>query len=88
MAKRIALIVLLAVFIFSGLSMAAFAADEVEWVEKQNDATLSWGTTITVDGYEIKAEDFNEDKMVFVSISKDGEKLKTAPLTAGNGIRI
>ena len=83
MAKRIALIVLLAVFIFSGLSMAAFAAEEVEWVEKQNDATLSWGKTITVEGYEIKAEDFNEDKMVFVSISKDGEKLKTAPLTAG-----
>ncbi|KKG10188.1 BatD family protein [Methanosarcina sp. 2.H.A.1B.4] len=83
MAKRIALIVLLAVFIFSGLSMAAFAADEVEWVEKQNNAKLSWGSTITVDGYEIKAEDFNEDKMVFVSISKDGEKLKTSPLTAG-----
>ena len=36
MAKRIALIVLLAVFIFSGLSMVAFAADEVEWVEKQS----------------------------------------------------
>ncbi|AKB74187.1 hypothetical protein MSLAZ_0926 [Methanosarcina lacustris Z-7289] len=83
MAKRIAMIVVLAVLIFSGLSMAAFAADEVEWVEKQNDATLSWGQTITVDGYDIKAEDFNEDKMVFVSISKDGEKLKTAPLTAG-----
>ena len=83
MAKRIALIVLLAVFIFSGLSMVAFAADEVEWVEKLNDATFSWGQTITVDGYDIKAEDFNEDKMVFVSISKDGEKLKTAPLTAG-----
>lgn len=83
MAKRIALIVLLAVFVFSGLSMAALAADEVEWVEKQNNAKLSWGSTITVDGYEIKAEDFNEDKMVFVSISKDGEKLKTSPLTAG-----
>lgn len=83
MAKRIALIVLLAVFIFSGLSMVAFAANEVEWVEKLNDATLSWGTTKTVEGYDIKAEDFNEDEMVFVSISKDGELLKTAPLTAG-----
>jgi len=83
MAKRIALIVLLAVFVFSTLSMVALAADEVEWVEKKNDAKLYWGDTITVDGYEIKAEDFNEDKMVFVSISKDGEKLKTSPLTAG-----
>ncbi|WP_440945009.1 BatD family protein [Methanosarcina sp. T3] len=83
MAKRIALIVLLAVFVLSTFSMVALAADEVEWVEKKNDAKLYWGDTITVDGYEIKAEDFNEDKMVFVSISKDGEKLKTAPLTAG-----
>ncbi|AKB18202.1 MULTISPECIES: BatD family protein [unclassified Methanosarcina] len=83
MAKRIALIVLLAVFIFSGFSMVAFAADEVEWVEKLNDATLNWGTTKTVEGYDIKAEDFNKDQMVFVSISRDGELLKTAPLTAG-----
>jgi len=83
MAKRIALIVLLAVFVFSTFSMVALAADEVEWVEKKNDAKFYWGDTITVDGYEIKAEDFNEDKMVFVSISKDGEKLKTSPLTAG-----
>ena len=50
---------------------------------RKNAAKLYWGGSITVDGYEIKAEDFNEDKMVFVSISKDGEKLKTAPLTAG-----
>ncbi|MHC1754877.1 MAG: BatD family protein [Methanosarcina sp.] len=83
MAKRIALIALLAVCIFSVLSMTAFAADEVEWVEKQDGAKLNWGSTITVEGYEIKAEDFNEDQMVFVSISKDGEKLKTSPLTAG-----
>lgn len=83
MAKRIALIALLAVFIFSVLSITAFAADEVEWVEKKDAAKLYWGNTIVVEGYEIKAEDFNENKMVFVSISKDGEKLKTSPLTAG-----
>lgn len=82
MAKRIALTGLLAVCIFSVLSMTA-TAEEVEWVEKQDGAKLYWGDTITVEGYEIKAEDFNEDKMVFVSISKDGEKLKTSPLTAG-----
>lgn len=83
MSKRIALIGLLAVFIFSILSMTAFAADEVEWVEKKGAAKLYWGNSITVEGYEIKAEDFNENKMVFVSISKDGEKLKSFPLTAG-----
>lgn len=82
MAKRVVLIGLLAVCIFSVLSMTA-TAEEIEWVEKQDGAKLYWGNTINVEGYEIKAEDFNEDKMVFVSISKDGEKLKTSPLTAG-----
>jgi uncharacterized repeat protein (TIGR01451 family) len=83
MAKRIILIGLLAVCVFSVLSMTAFAADNVEWVEKKDGAKLYWGNTITVEGYEVKAEDFNEDGMVFVSISKDGEKLKTSPLSAG-----
>ena len=83
MTKRIALIALIAVSIFYVLSITAFAADEVEWVEKKDAAKLYWGNTIVVEGYEIKAEDFNENKMVFVSISKDGEKLKTSPLTAG-----
>jgi uncharacterized repeat protein (TIGR01451 family) len=82
MAKKIVLIGLLAVCVFSIFSMTA-AAEEIEWVEKQDGAKLYWGGTINVEGYEIKAEDFNEDKMVFVSISKDGEKLKTSPLTAG-----
>ncbi|WP_410510025.1 BatD family protein [Methanosarcina hadiensis] len=82
MAKKILLIGLLTVCVFSILSMTA-AAEDVEWVEKQDGAKLYWGQSVTVDGYEIKAEDFNEDKMVFVSISKDGEKLKTSPLTAG-----
>jgi uncharacterized repeat protein (TIGR01451 family) len=82
MAKKILLIGLLAICIFSVLSMTA-VAEEIEWVEKQDGAKLYWGDTITVDGFEIKAEDFNDEGMVFVSISKDGEKLKTSPLTAG-----
>lgn len=82
MDKKILLIGLLAVCVFSVLSMTA-AAEDVEWVEKQDGAKLYWGGTVTVEGYEIKAEDFNDDGMVFVSISKDGEKLKTSPLTAG-----
>ncbi|WP_269849093.1 hypothetical protein [Methanosarcina horonobensis] len=83
MSKKIVLIGLLAFCIFYVLSMTAFAASEIEWVEKKDGAKLYWGNTITVEGYEVKAEDFNEDGMVFVSISKDGEKLKTSPLTAG-----
>ncbi|MGB9940134.1 BatD family protein [Methanosarcina sp.] len=83
MAKKLALIALLAVFFFLAVSMTTLAAEDIEWVEKQDGAKLYWGETVTVDGYVIKAEDFNEEKQVFVSISKDGEKLKTAPLSAG-----
>lgn len=83
MDKKIVLIGLLTVCIFSILSMTASAADNIEWVEKKDGAKLYWGETINVDGYDVKAEDFNEEGMVFVSISKDGEKLKTSPLTAG-----
>ncbi len=83
MAKKLALIALLAVFVLSILSTTTLAAEDIEWVEKQDGATLYWGDTITVDGYVIKAEDFNEDNKVFISISKDGEKLKTSPLSAG-----
>lgn len=83
MAKKLALIALLAVFFISAFSMTALAEEDIEWVEKQDGTTLYWGDTVTVNGYVIKAEDFNDNKQVFVSISKDGEKLKTSPLSAG-----
>ena len=83
MAKKLALIALFAVFFFLAVSMTTLAAEDIEWVGKRDGATLHWGETATVDGYVIKAEDFNENKQVFVSISKDGEKLKIAPLSAG-----
>lgn len=83
MIRRFVRIGLLAVCIFSVLSMTVLAEENVEWVEEKDAAKLYWGESVTVGGYEVKAEDFNEDKMVFVSISKDGEKLKTSPLTAG-----
>lgn len=83
MAKKLALIALLAFFFFLAVSMTTSAAENIEWVEKQDGAKLYWGETITVNDYVIKAEDFNKNEQVFVSISKDGEKLKTAPLTAG-----
>ncbi|MCQ1536736.1 DUF11 domain-containing protein [Methanosarcina sp. KYL-1] len=83
MAKKIVLIALLVVFIFSSLSTAALAADDVEWVEKLDGKKLYWGDSVTVTGYVIKAEDFHEDGAVFITISKDGEELKSGPLTAG-----
>jgi PGF-CTERM protein/uncharacterized repeat protein (TIGR01451 family) len=83
MAKKLALIALLAVFFVSAFSVTAFAEEDIEWVEKQDGTTLYWGDTVTVNGYDIKAEDFNNDNQVFISISKDGEKLKTFPLSVG-----
>jgi len=44
---------------------------------------LGWGEAVEVDGYVIKAEDFDEDKLAFVSISRDGEVLKKSPLSNG-----
>ena len=86
MAKKLALIALLAVFFFSAFSMIAFAEEEIDWVKKSDGTQLYWGDTVTVDGYVIKAEDFNEKNQVFVSISKDGEKLNIAPLSTGSEV--
>lgn len=83
MVKKLALIALLAVFFVSAFSVTAFAEEDIEWIEKQDGTTLYWGDTVTVNGYDIKAEDFNDDNQVFISISKDGEKLKTFPLSVG-----
>jgi hypothetical protein len=85
MAKKISLTALLFVFIFFSLSMTALAANDVEWIEKQSATKLYWGDAVTVEGYTIKAEDFSNDT-VFVSISKDGEKLKSSPLSTGMNV--
>lgn len=83
MSKKLALIALLVVFFISAFSMTALSKEDIEWVEKLDGKTLYWGETVPVNGYVIKAEDFNDEGQVFVSISKDGEKLKTSPLSAG-----
>jgi len=83
MVKKTLLLAVLIVFILSCLSTAALAADEVEWVEKLNDKKLYWGDSVTVGDYVVKAEDFHDEGTVFVTISKDGEELKSGPLIAG-----
>lgn len=82
MIKKISLTVLLFVLILFGLSITALAANDTEWVEKQSAVTLYWGDSVTVDDYVIKAEDFSNTS-VFISISKDGAKLTTFPLSEG-----
>jgi uncharacterized repeat protein (TIGR01451 family) len=85
MVKKYILTASFLVFIFIYLSMTALAADNVEWIEKQSSVKLYWGDSVTVEEYVIKAEDFSNDT-VFISISKDGEKLMTSPLSAGMDI--
>ncbi len=82
MAKKIALIAILSIFIFLILSTTALAADDIEWVEKQSGVKLYWGDSVTEENYTIKADDFSDD-MVYISISKNGETLKTSPLSEG-----
>lgn len=82
MAKKIALIAIFSVFIFLTLSITALATDDIEWVEKQSGAKLYWGDSVTEGNYTIKADDFS-DEMVYISISKDGQTLKTSPLSEG-----
>ena len=83
MDKKLALVALLAFFFVSAFSITSLAKEDIEWVEKQDGTTLYWGNTVTVNDYVIKAEDFNDEGQMFISISKDGEKLKTSPLSAG-----
>ena len=85
MAIRTSHTALLFIFVFFCLSMTALAANDVEWVEKQDTVKLYWGDSVTVDDYVIKAEDFSNDT-VFVSISKNGERLMTSPLSEGMDI--
>jgi uncharacterized repeat protein (TIGR01451 family) len=82
MIKKISLTALLFILIFIGLSMTALAANDTEWVEKNSAVTLFWGDSVTVSGYVIKAEDFSNTS-VFISISKDGNKLMNFPLSEG-----
>lgn len=77
--------VLLFIFFLLSLSMTAFAANDIEWVEKQSGIELYWGDSVTVNDYLIKAEDFSNNS-VFISVSRDGKKLLTAPLSGGMDI--
>lgn len=76
------LLALCVIFILSSLAIPIFAAEDINWMEKQSAVKLYWGDSVVVEGYEIKAEDFSED-MVFISILKDGKVLKASPLSAG-----
>ena len=84
MIRKSILLLLIIVFGFCTLS-SAYDSDDIEWVSDES-FTLHWGDSETNDDYVIKAEDFNEDGYVYVTISRDGQILKSAPLHVGNSV--
>lgn len=83
MAKKIVVLILLTIFFLLSSCMPSLAEEVIEWDQKLEGKVLDWGGSVELDGYVIKAEDFNEEKLAFVSISKDGEELERGPLSNG-----
>ncbi|TGC09176.1 BatD family protein [Methanolobus halotolerans] len=69
------------------LPALAYTLEDVEWKDKADKSgTLYWGSTIKMDDYTIKAEDFNKDGFVSISISRDGEVKEISPLKVGGSL--
>ncbi|MDD3042449.1 MAG: BatD family protein [Methanosarcinaceae archaeon] len=83
MDKKIVFYILLTIFILLSSCMPSLAEEEIEWNQELEGTILDWGGSVEIDGYVIRAEDFNENKLAFVSISKDGEELERGALSNG-----
>ena len=83
MTKKIELIVLILVFIFSGLSTNVLASDDIEWVTEVDGTQLYWGDSTTFEGYVITAAGFQDEGIVLITISKDGEEVESGLFTTG-----
>lgn len=84
MIRKSILLLLIIVFGFCTLS-SAYDSDDIEWIS-DDSFTLHWGDSETNDDYVVKAEDFNEDGYVYITISRDSQILKSAPLHVGNSV--
>jgi uncharacterized repeat protein (TIGR01451 family) len=84
MIRKSIFLLLIIVFGFCNLS-SAYESDDIEWVS-DTTTTFHWGDSETNDDYVIKAEDFNEDGYVYITISRDNQILKSAPLHVGNSV--
>lgn len=75
-----------ALLIVLGLCMPAHAStsDDVEWKVIVDSTTLHWADSVTNGGYVIQAGDFDEDGLVYITISKDGQVKELAPLETGD----
>ncbi len=84
MVKKNLLLALSFVLFLSFFCTPAFADDENIQYVLDTTNTIGWGESFQVGEYVIRAEDFNEEGFVFISLSKEGEELVTSPLSANS----
>lgn len=80
------IIFLLIVISLSATNGLAYTTDDIEWESSVSSKSLGWGDEVTNGDYTILAEDFNKDGFVSITISKDGDLLKFAPLKNGGSL--
>ncbi|MBN2111331.1 MAG: DUF11 domain-containing protein [Methanosarcinaceae archaeon] len=86
MFKKLLILSTFLVFFLCSNAMA-YTVDDIEWNDKADkSATLHWGNTIILDDYTIRAEDFNKDGFVSISISRDGQVKDASPLKVGDSL--
>ncbi len=83
---RKSIIFLLIVISLSATNGLAYTTDDIEWESSVSSKSLGWGDKVTNGDYTILAEDFNKDGFVSITISKDGDLLKFAPLKNGGSL--
>jgi uncharacterized repeat protein (TIGR01451 family) len=69
------------------LPALAYTVDDIEWKDSADKTgTLTWGSTITLDDYVIKVEDFNKEGSVSISISRNNQVKAVSPLRVGDSL--
>ncbi|WP_406661912.1 BatD family protein [Methanolobus sp. ZRKC3] len=86
MSKNFILICLIIISL-SCTTALAYDIDDIEWDDNADaSGTLGWGDTLESGDYLIKAEDFNTEGYVSVSISRDGMIKEISPVQLGESV--
>ena len=87
MLKKSLICLLLSIYVLC-LPALAYTVDDIEWKDSADKTgTLTWGGTLAMDSYIIKAEDFNKDGFVSISISSNNQIKAISPLYVGESLR-
>ncbi len=81
-------ILYLLIFLFAiGVFLSpAVASSDVEWTSSIDSKKLYWGDSVEHKDYTVRAQDFNKDGYVHISIYIDGQLKTEAPLRVGDSI--